>query len=276
MVNKVDLHTHTIYSDGNLTPKELLNLANEKEIKGISITDHDNILGIKEAQFYGDKLGIEVIPGVEISTDIEDFEVHLLGLFIDINNIELNKYLNFFREERYYRAKRIIKKLRNIGLPIAIEDVELKAKNSAIGRPHIAKAMVEQGLIQNYYEAFEKYIGDNGPAYEKKIHISPISALKLINDANGLCFIAHPNYIKENILIFLIKSGIDGIEVVHPSHKKFQVRFYRELVNHYCLLETGGSDFHGQTKNDEDNFGKYYISYQKVSAMKKMLIKHKI
>ncbi|MBN1637813.1 MAG: PHP domain-containing protein [Ignavibacteriales bacterium] len=276
MVNKVDLHTHTIYSDGSLTPKELINLANKNDITTISITDHDNILGVKEAQSYGEKLNVEVISGVEISTDIEDFEVHLLGLFIDIENIELNKYLNFFREERYYRAKRIIKKLNNLGLPLSIDDVEFNAKYSAIGRPHIAKAMLEKGLIQNYYEAFEKYIGDNGPAYERKIHISPISAIKLINDANGLCFIAHPNYIKENILIFLIKSGIDGIEVVHPSHKKFQIRFYREVVNHYCLLETGGSDYHGHTKNDDDVFGKYYISYQKLNTMKKMLIKHKI
>ncbi|MAT58897.1 MAG: PHP domain-containing protein [Melioribacteraceae bacterium] len=273
MISRIDLHTHTVYSDGSLTPKELLDYAKSVHLTTISITDHDTIDAIPEAKKYGKEIGVEVIPGLEISTDIEDKEVHLLGYFIDINDEELKKYLRFFREERFFRAKRMIKKLNDLNIDISIDDVLKIAKNSAIGRPHIAAALLEKGYINNFYEAFNKYIGDNGPAYERKIHVSAQSAVKLIADAGGLCFIAHPGHLKESILTNLINAGIDGIEVIHPSHNDFQVKFYRGIVNQYCLLESGGSDFHGSIKGDERNLGKYYISKTKFENMKKMLSK---
>ncbi|MEG8945836.1 PHP domain-containing protein [Rosettibacter firmus] len=271
---KVDLHIHTVYSDGVYTPFEIIEKAHQSGLSIISITDHDSVNGIKEAINYGKEKGIEVIPGLELSTDLEDKEVHLLAYFIDYENEELLKYLNFFREERLYRAKRIIQKLRNLGLSITIDDVIDRAKNSAIGRPHIAYTLVDLGLVKNYTEAFEKYLGDNCPAYERKIHISPTSALKLINEVGGLSFIAHPGYMKESILLNIIKAGIDGIEVIHPSHNENQINFYRGIVNQYCLLETGGSDFHGGKKNDEENFGKFTISLNQVEAMRKMLLRN--
>jgi predicted metal-dependent phosphoesterase TrpH len=211
---------------------------------------------------------------VEISTDIDNYEVHLLGYFIDINNEELQKYLSFFREERYYRAIRIVKKLKNLGFEITIDDVVKEAQNSAIGRPHIAITLLKLGCIKNYYEAFDKYIGDKGPAYERKIHVSPQSALKLISESSGLSFIAHPGYVKESILLKLINSGLDGIEVTHPSHNAFQNKFYHGIVNQYCLLESGGSDFHGGARNDEKNFGQYVVSTGLVDAMRNRLIKN--
>ncbi|MCX7797294.1 MAG: PHP domain-containing protein [Melioribacter sp.] len=274
MSPKVDLHIHTSYSDGAYSPIEIIDKAYASGLSIISITDHDSIDGIRDAIIYGKEKGIEVIPGLELSTDIEDKEMHLLAYFIDYENEELNKYLKFFREERLYRAKRIIQKLRNLGLNIKIDDVLDRAKNSSIGRPHIAYTLVDLGLVKSYAEAFEKYIGDYGPAYERKIHISPQSALKLINEAGGLSFIAHPGYMKESILLNIIKSGIDGIEVIHPSHDENQINFYRGIVNQYCLLETGGSDFHGGKKNDEGNLGNYYISINHVDAMRKMLLKN--
>lgn len=240
----------------------------------ISITDHDNLAGIEAAVEFGKQLGVEVIPGVEISTDIEDKEVHLLGYFIDIYHDEFQKYLSFFRQERYNRACRIIKKLNNLGISITIESVILKAKNGAIGRPHIAQALIEAGYVSNFYEAFDKYIGNHCPAFERKIHVSPQSALKLINDAGGLSFIAHPGYISEKLLISLIKFGIDGIEVVHPCHNPSQVNYYRGIVNEYCLLASGGSDFHGGKRDDEHNLGKYYIPSSYVETMRKMLVKN--
>jgi predicted metal-dependent phosphoesterase TrpH len=271
---KADLHMHTYYSDGVYSPSELIDLVKQRDIDKIAITDHDSINGIEEASEYGRSLGIEVIPGVEISTDIEDYEVHLLGYFIDINNEELNKYLTFFREERFYRAKRIIQKLKNLGFNISIDDVVDKAQNSAIGRPHIANTMLELGLVSDYYEAFDKYLGDNKPASERKIHVSPQSALKIISDAGGLSFIAHPGYVKESILMTLIKAGLDGIEVVHPSHKEYKRRFYKGIVNQYCLLESGGSDFHGGKKGDDNNLGKYFIDANKIETMRKLLHKN--
>jgi len=269
-----DLHTHTNYSDGHYSPFELLNLAKKRGIDILSITDHDGINALEEAIGYGKDLGIEVIPGVEISTDIEAKEVHLLGYFLDIYNDELKKYLQFFRDERFQRARRIVKKLQNLGLNISIDDVLDVAKNSAIGRPHIAIALLNKGITSSYYEAFNKYISDYGPAYERKIHVSPISALKLISDSGGLSFVAHPGNMKESILMYLINAGIDGIEVVHPSHKPHQVKFYRGIVSQYCLLESGGSDFHGGKKGDENNLGNYFVTSSKVEAMQKMLIRN--
>ena len=274
MNEKADLHMHTHYSDGVYSPTELINMVKQKGIDKIAITDHDSINGIEEATECGRSLGIEVIPGVEISTDIEDKEVHLLGYFLDPENEELNKYLTFFRDERFHRAKRIVQKLRNLGMNISIDDVMERAQNSAVGRPHIAGTLVDLGLVKDYYSAFDKYIGDNKPACERKIHVSPQSALKIISDAGGLSFIAHPGYVKESILMTLIKAGLDGIEVVHPSHKEYKKRFYKGIVNQYCLLESGGSDFHGGKKGDTNNLGNYCIDVSKVEAMRKRLHKN--
>lgn len=270
-MSKIDLHSHTNYSDGIHSPVELVEKASQNNITTLAITDHDSVNGIKEAIVAGNDLGVRIIPGVELSTDVDDRDVHLLGLFLDIEDEELLKYLEFFRDERLYRAKRIVRKLNGMGHTISIDDVLAHAKNSAVGRPHIALAMIDRGIVSGFYEAFQKYIGDYGPAFERKIHVSPKSALKIIADAGGLSFIAHPGHISEHILTTLIKSGVDGIEVVHPSHKEFQVRFYRGIVNQYCLLESGGSDFHGGGKDDGKNFGKYYISQSKFDAMQKML-----
>lgn len=274
MIEKIDLHTHTIFSDGIYSPFELIKLANQNGISALSITDHDTIYGYEEALNFAKDFGIELIPGVEISTDIDDKEIHLLALFIDPKNEELRKYLTFFRDERFYRAKRIVGKLRNLGLQITIDDVMAQAKNSAVGRPHIAYALIELGLVKNYQEAFDRYIGDYSPAFERKIHVSVQSALKLISDSGGLSFVAHPGNMKEHFLIRLINAGIDGIEVIHPSHSENQVQFYRGIVNQYCLLETGGSDFHGGKKLDNENLGKYYITTSNLEAMKKMLQKN--
>jgi 3',5'-nucleoside bisphosphate phosphatase len=271
---KIDLHTHTNYSDGIFTPAELVEKAYKRGLDIISITDHDSINGIKEAVECAKDLGIEIIPGMEISTDVDDKEIHLLAYFIDTENEELLKYLSFFRDERMHRAKRMVQKLKNLGMKITMDDVIDHAQNCAIGRPHIAYTMIELGLIKNYNEAFEKYIGDYGPAFERKIHVSSQSALKLISDAGGLSFIAHPGYMKENLLLNLIKAGIDGIECTHPSHSENQVQFYRGIVNQYCLLESGGSDFHGGKKMDEETLGKFTLGQNQFEAMKKMIRKH--
>jgi predicted metal-dependent phosphoesterase TrpH len=270
----IDLHTHTNLSDGMYSPEELIKKAKKHEINIIGITDHDSINGIEEASECAEDLGMEIIPGVEISTDVDDKEVHLLAYFIDVEHEELKKYLSFFREERLHRAKRIIQKLNKLGLKITIDDVLDRSNNSAIGRPHIAYTMVDLGLIKSYQEAFEKYIGDYGPAFERKIHVSVQSALKLISDAGGLSFIAHPGFMKEALLMNLIKAGIDGIECIHPSHNENQIQFYRGIVNQYCLLESGGSDFHGGKKLDDENFGKYLLAPNHLEAMRKMLLKN--
>lgn len=271
---RVDLHMHSKYSDGQHTPEELILKVKEAEIDVISITDHDTVDGIFEAIEIGKMSGVEVIPGLEISSDIRDREVHILAYFFDPANKELGEYLKFFRAERIKRAIRIIEKLNTLGLHLTIDDVMSIAKNSVVGRPHIAKAMVLKGLVSNYFEAFSKYIGNGCPAYERKVHVSPRSAVKIISDAGGLSFIAHPGPLPDNIMIELIEAGLDGIEVIHPSHLPHQVKHYRGVVNEYFLLESGGSDFHGGDRNDYNNLGKYCVPYSRVEAMRKQIIRN--
>ncbi len=274
MSSRVDLHMHTNYSDGQHTPEELIVKVKDAGIDVISITDHDTVDGIFEAVEAGKKYGVEVIPGLEISSDIRDREVHILAYFFDPTNKELEEYLRFFRAERIKRAVRIIEKLNALGLSLTLDDVMEIAKNSAVGRPHIAKAMVSKKLVSNYFEAFSKYIGNGCPAYERKVHVSPRSAFKIISDAGGLSFIAHPGPLPDVIMIELIEAGLDGIEVIHPSHLPHQVNHYRGIVNEYFLLESGGSDFHGGERNDYGNLGKYCIAYSKVEAMRKQIIRN--
>jgi len=273
MSGKVDLHTHTTHSDGANTPEELIKKAKAAGIDVLSITDHDNINGIKEAIRIGKSYGIEIIPGVEISSEISNREIHILGYFFDIENQELEHYLNFFRTERVKRAGRIVNKLKSFGFNITLEDVLEKAKNSAVGRPHIAQVMLEKGIVSSYYEAFNKYIGNGSPAHEKKVHLSPQSAFRIINDAGGLSFIAHPGNLQESLLKDLIESGVDGIEVTHPSHSPQQRKFYKGIVNSYFLLESGGSDYHGGKREDEHNLGQYFTNTSAIFAMQKRLMR---
>ncbi len=271
---KVDLHLHTNHSDGFYSTAELVKKAKAEGIDCISITDHDSVSGIDEAISVGMTLGVEVISGVEISSDVKDKEIHILGYFIETNNSELERYLTFFREERIKRAERIVVKINNLGMPLKINDVLDIAKSSAVGRPHIAQAMLTKGYVNSYYEAFNKYLGNDGPAYEKKVHVSPKSAFKIINDAGGLSFIAHPGYLEENLLKDLIDAGVDGVEVIHPSLSSSQSKFYKGIASEYFLLESGGSDFHGGKREDDKNLGKFYTSYHSVEAMRKRLMKN--
>ena len=271
---KTDLHTHTNYSDGFFSPTELVELAYKSGIELLSITDHDNVNGIEEAEKAASKYGIEIIPGVEISTDIRNTEIHILGYFIDPANAELEHYLSFFRDERHKRAKRIVEKLNILGLEISIGDVLKHVKKGTIGRPHIAQALLENKLVNSYYEAFNKHLGNNAPAYEKKVHLSPQSAFKIISDAGGLSFIAHPENMPEILIKELIEDGVDGIEVIHPSHSADRTKFYRGIVNQYYLLESGGSDFHGGKREDEKNFGKIFTKSKVVYEMRTRLVRN--
>ena len=274
MTRKADLHIHTSHSDGFYSPKEIVLMAKDNGVDTISITDHDSHSAINEAAEFGKDLGIEVISGVEISSDIRDKEIHILAYFIEPENEEVERYLTFFREERKKRAVRIVNRLRAIGIPLTMDDVMEKASTSAIGRPHIAHALLEKGFVNSYFEAFNKYIGNGCPAFEKKVHLSPQSAVKIISDAGGLSFVAHPGNMPEDILKELIEAGIDGIEVYHPSHSPQHIKFYKGIVNEYFLLQSGGSDLHGGKREDEKNFGKFYADISAVEAMRNRLLKN--
>jgi 3',5'-nucleoside bisphosphate phosphatase len=272
MEGKADLHMHTTFSDGTLTTAELVQRAKQAGLTTISITDHDNVGALDEAIILGTQAGIDVISGVELSANVADYDIHILGYFFDHRNQNLLDHLLFFRMERIKRAERIVGKLNDLNVPLKIESVMEQAGTGSVGRPHIANALVEEGLTESYYEAFARYIGNGKPAYEKKFQVSPQAAIELISSAGGLSFVAHPgNAIDEKVLLNLITDGVDGIEVIHPSHSPERVTHYSGIVSEYFLLASGGSDFHGGKKNDQDFLGRYYISEEQVSIMRRHL-----
>ncbi|MBI5216915.1 MAG: PHP domain-containing protein [Ignavibacteriae bacterium] len=272
-----DLHTHTTCSDGALTPEQLVAKAQESGISILSITDHDTIEGVERAQTRGKELGVSVLTGIEMSVSWNHQEIHLLAYCFDQHNAELCSCLELFRVQRIQRAEKMVKKLNTMNLPVTLNDVMEKAANGVVCRPHIAEALVEKKLVGSYSEVFNKYIYDNGPAYEKKQEFPLEKAVEVISRAGGLMFLAHPGKnFTEKELANLFKTGIDGIEVVHPSHNQETQHYYRGIANEYFLLESGGSDFHGGLRGDEKNFGQVGISPHAVERMRQQLHRNKL
>ena len=268
---KADLHIHSDQSDGLFSYKKIIDYSIQIGLKAISITDHDNISALRETEKYAENKGLEFIPGIEISARTKNFELHLLGYFFDYNNKALVDYINLFQNERIKRAKKIVKRLNDYAIPLTFEAVQENAQKGSIGRPHIAAALVKQGLVNNYQVAFNKYIGDGRPCAIPKYKISPLEAISLINSAGGICVLAHPgNDVNDAGIIDLIKVGLDGIETIHPRHTQKQVNFFRTIVLKYNLIETGGSDCHGKYENDIF-IGRMNVPYSFVEKMKERL-----
>ncbi len=247
----VDLHTHTCFSDGDLSPEELLKAARDRGLVGIGIADHDEILGIAPALAAGEELGVEVVPGVELTSYVGQNEFHILGLFIDHENQRLRSELNRFREGRRERAIIMCDKLTQLGAPLQPQQVYDIAGEGAIGRPHIAKALLAAGHCTSISEAFKRYIGDDGPAYAAKVRIAPAEAIELVHEAGGLAFLAHPGVTgKDEMFPELVEVGLDGLETRHALHAEPTTQHYERWVHRRDLVSTGGSDFHGAAMND--------------------------
>ena len=271
---KADLHTHSFHSDGSFSPREIIERARQLNLKAISITDHDTVDAIPTAIRCCSKCGLEFIPGIEISTKYGRQELHLLGYFIDYKNNVLNDYISYFQEGRKKRAKKIVEKLNRLGIKIKFESVITKAYPGTIGRPHIASVMVDEGFVVNSQEAFEKYLGNGCCCDFPKFEITFVEGIKLINQAGGICFIAHPGVdLNFEDILRLIKLGLEGIETIHPRHTARQVEYFKNIIEKYNLLECGGSDCHGYCK-EKPQLGKYTIPYELVYNMKKSLVKN--
>lgn len=273
---RVDLHIHSNRSDGMLSYREIVDIAVERDVKAISLTDHDDIRGLAEAEQYCLEKNIEFVSGIEISARAKNFDLHLLGYFFDYYDKNLIDYVNFFQEERVKRAQKIVELLKKFGINLSFDFVRQKAGPGSIGRPHIAEAMVEEGYVYNYYDAFNRFIGDGCPCAVPKYKISPAEAIALINKAGGVCVIAHPGSdITDEGLLELIKCGLNGVETIHPRHNQEQINRYRDLVNTYGLIETGGSDCHGKRFSDI-LIGKLDVPYSIVENIKQWMVSHKI
>ncbi|HUN66098.1 MAG TPA: PHP domain-containing protein [Bacteroidota bacterium] len=270
---KADLHLHTTYSDGAYSPAELVGKAHGAGLQTIAVTDHDSVGAVEEAMRHASTFGMEVVPGVELSACTETAEFHILGYFVDVTNVEFLNALGDLRERRMRRVERIVGKLNRLNIPLTMDEVMGSSSGDSLGRPHIANAMVNQGHADSYYQAFNKFLGDGRPAFEKKDCFSPRETIRMIAAAGGLSFLAHPGVaLNDDCVKHLIDEGLDGIEVVHPSHSPELVRYYRNIVSQYYLLECGGSDFHGGMKNDEHLLGKISIPLSTVDAMRRRLI----
>jgi 3',5'-nucleoside bisphosphate phosphatase len=263
-----DLHTHTTSSDGTFAPAEVVRMAAECGLKYIAITDHDIVDGISEAVRAAAELDINIIPGVELSVEhVSGQEIHMLAYGIDWLDEKLNRKLVSLQNSRAVRAREIVVKLQNMGFDLDYDDVASVAEEASVGRPHIAQAMVDKGFIQKPDDAFREYIGWAGPAYVKKVILSPENAIDMISEAGGVAVHAHPGIFGNDDLIpELVGAGMAGIECFHPFHKETHYRHYFELCRKYDLLVTGGSDFHG-TNRPEVKIGRVSVTERAVDNL---------
>ena len=250
---KIDLHMHTTASDGALTPKELIKESVKFGMEVISVTDHDNTTAVKELEKEADKYSIEFVPGIEISTYRGEAEYHILGYYIDPENEALLGLTEAILESRITRIHKMIEILTEMGYPLEYSDVQKYAAGVSIGRPHVARALVEKGYVENIREAFtDQLIGGEGKAYVEKKKVLPAEAIEVILKAGGVPVIAHPNLInhgdpldKEEIAR-LKKVGLKGVEVYQTKHDKKTTTKYKNIAEELDLLITGGSDYHGE------------------------------
>ena len=257
-MSKVDLHIHSTASDGRLTPAEIVNKSAEIGLTTIAIADHDSSDGIVPALITAKAYPqLKVIPCVEISTDVPNGEVHILGYFIDYTDHKLAVALEGMRNSRRKRALGMIAKLGNLGMHIDWERVQEIAGSGSIGRPHIAQAMLEKGYIATLKEAFTEYIGRDRPAYVERGKMTPVEAVELILQANGLPVLAHPFTVNdpETMVIELKAAGLVGIEAYYKDYTVDEINELVNLADRHNLIATGGSDYHGLDTSAETMIG---------------------
>jgi len=272
----VDLHVHTTYSDGLMSPGEAVVAARDLGLRAVAITDHDSVSGIDEALERGKPLEVEVVPGVEMSTIVSGEDVHILGYLLDWRAADVQARFRELRRKRDERAQRMVEKLVALDVGVTIERVRELAGSGAVGRPHLAQAILETGAVRSINEAFDRYVGYDKPAYVPKSKLSPAQAVEFIHRHGGVAVIAHPaTYGNDAVVYAAIVAGADGIEVWHSDHDKRAVAHYREVAQKNGLLATGGSDCHGGRKNNMVYLGQIEVPYQCLEELRKAQQKHR-
>ena len=279
---EVDLHLHTTYSDGRLTPTQLVHACAESGLKVISISDHDSTEGVPEAlQAARTFPQLTVIPGIELSTDVPGSETHVLGYFVNYQNAEFQRMLQRFREGRQERGQKMVEKLNDLGVEISWERVKELSGDGAIGRPHIAQAMVEAGYVQYPRDAFDHYIGRNGPAYAERLKLTPVEAVGILVDNGALPVMAHPTYSisksdRDNVATLketlqdLKSAGLVGMEVYYGDYTPEQVRCLAALADEVGLVPCGGSDYHASGNPGEPEPGTVGPPMETIEALKSL------
>jgi predicted metal-dependent phosphoesterase TrpH len=244
----IDLHTHSTASDGILPPEQVIEAAGRCGLKALALTDHDTIAGLPAAREAGQRLRIRVIAGVELSAFYEDHEVHLLALHLSQLDT-LEKRLAELRLMRLARAEKIVEKLNALGIPITLDEVLVQSDGGAVGRPHVARALIARGVVHDFRDAFMTYLGNNGSAFVPKDKLSIEDAIAIAHEAGALAIWAHPaDGGRRDRLEPLISAGLDGIEIRHPGHSSEDVKRLQALADFFGLVPSGGSDWHGATE----------------------------
>jgi 3',5'-nucleoside bisphosphate phosphatase len=245
-----DLHTHTYHSDGTRSPKEVVDLARASGITILSISDHDNLAAYFEIKKYADEVGVLLIPGIELSCEYEGVDIHVLAYAFDPHDERIAERLRGFRVTRQDRGSRIVDRLQSLGYKISLARVEELAGGGSLGRPHVARALVEAGYVKSVSEAFDKLLGTGKPANVEKERFRVSEAVTLIREAGGVTSIAHPTLYPnhETIVPILLDTGIDAVEVIHPDVDALNREKYTNLTRFRGKFATGGSDDHGAVK----------------------------
>ncbi len=264
-----DLHTHSNASDGEHTPEELIELARERGVDVLALTDHDTTAGVARALAAADAAGdIELIPGVELSTDIPGYEIHILGYFVDWRNPDFQVMLDKFRDGRVGRAEKIVAKLDALGAPISFARVKEIAGDANIGRPHIARVLLEAGHVATMQEAIDKYLANDKPAYVEHYSLPPQEAVKLILSAGGVPVYAHPRG-ATHLVPDLVQAGLLGLECYYAEYDEREQLELVDVAKRYGLIATGGSDFHGLNKMGHMSaLGKVHIPPENIAKLR--------
>ncbi len=250
-----DLHTHTILSDGTTTPEDNVRMALELGLAGLGVTDHDTTAPFERAFAAAADTGLEIVPGIEFSAELDESSVHVLGYWVDPDDEPLQTEMDRLRNERSRRAEQIVARFNDLGIPITFARVVEIAGAAPIGRPHIARAVIETGAAEEPREVFDRWLRDGGPANVPKYAVSPVRAVELIVAAGGVAVVAHPGlYGREGVgltdatIEAMVGAGMAGIEADHPDHDDATRTRYRDLARAHGLVVTAGSDFHGERK----------------------------
>lgn len=265
---KADLHIHTTASDGIYTPQEIVKKAYQAGLSAIAITDHDTFEGIQAAKEVEQKIDIEVIPGIELSTNDQGKEIHILGYFPDLHDQPLIRLLDKIKADKILRIKKMVVKLQEMGISLQFSEVMKAAGGENPGRPHIARVLIQKGYIKSISEAFKIYIGNQCPAFVSRYDLSTQLAIEYLIQARGIPVLAHPQMkVSSSQIDEFIKYGLKGIEVFHPKHTLQMQEYYLDIAHEKKLIVTGGSDFHGDL---EQPFNITAIPYKYVQQMKEI------
>jgi 3',5'-nucleoside bisphosphate phosphatase len=257
-VTKGDFHLHSTASDGVHSPTWVMETAAARGVRILALTDHDTTDGLAEARMAADRLGLQLIPGLEMSTDLGKADVHLLGFGFNVESKPLQEFMRWQREGRLSRVRLIVDILREAGMSITVERVLEIAGDATVGRPHVARALVEGGHVKSVQEAFDFWLGNGKPADVNREKLEPIDAIKIIHDNGGVVFVAHAVFIGEDYpdaIEQLARWGIDGVETYYKHYDAETVRLHEELTASLGLARSGGSDYHGLGNPDDREIG---------------------